>query len=289
MAERDRAEFNVLDVRIRSFMLEVTTVVECRINCRFCPQKIFLSAYKSPKRTLSFEDFKKALDKIPEDVIIIFAGFAEPYLNKDCTKMLLHAHKKGHPVSIFTTGTGMTLEDVALIKDIPFHSFPHGGFVLHLPDDEGFANIKIDDTYLQVLQSLKEAGIQNFRPISMGSVHGSIRHIFPRDTVKKQEMNSRAGNLNNESLSASYASRYHKTDVICGRDEYLYNNVMLPNGDIVLCCQDYGMKHILGNIYEKTYEEIVPDPLASYELCKNCTRAIELPINFPKFRLEKKR
>jgi len=32
-----------------------------------------------------------------------------------------------------------------------------------------------------------------------------------------------------------------------GQDR-IFRNVLLPNGDVVLCCMDYGLDHILGNL-----------------------------------------
>ena len=32
---------------------------------------------------------------------------------------------------------------------------------------------------------------------------------------------------------------------------------MLPDGRVLLCCMDYGMKHVLGNLTEQSYEEIM--------------------------------
>ena len=178
--------------------------------------------------------------------------------------------------------TGMTEEDVYSIQHIPFSEFPHGGFVLHLADNEGYAKIKVDNAYLGLLKTIKEANIHNILLRTMGSVHMSVRPIFSQDDVTKQTMNTRAGYLSKEGIQVEQSPISHKGQVTCGRDEYLYNNVLLPNGDIVLCCQDFGLKHILGNIFKDSYEEIIPSPFASYELCKRCHNAIQLPHNFPK-------
>ena len=85
---------------------------------------------------MTLENFKKVIDKLPKEIRITFSGFTEPWLNKHCTDMLLYAHEQGHPVSAFSTGVGMTLDDVERIKDIPFTQGPNGGFCLHLPDQE---------------------------------------------------------------------------------------------------------------------------------------------------------
>jgi sulfatase maturation enzyme AslB (radical SAM superfamily) len=283
MTENHTLKYNALNVDIPFLMMEITTGAGCKVDCKFCPQKTFLKAYKSNKRKLSFDDFVIALDKLPNNMIIIFSGFAEPFLNNECAKMILYASEKGHPVSVFTTGTGMSVEDVDAIKSIQFSAFPHGGFVLHLADNEGYANINVDDTYLHLLNTIKEANIHNILFRTMGSLHTAIKNIFPQELVQTQTMNSRAGYLTNEGITVEYGTCSHSGQVICGRDEYLYNNVMLPNGDVTLCCQDFGMKHILGNLFDEPYNNIVPDPLASFELCKSCHNAINIPKNFPKF------
>ncbi len=278
-------KYHLQDFKIPAYMMEVTTVVGCKVNCSFCPQKTFLKQYESSKRTLSFVDFKTAVDKMPDTVIIIFAGFAEPFLNENCTEMILYAHEKGHPISIFTTAVGMTLKDVDLIKNIPFSAYPHGGFKLHLPDEKMVANIKITEDYLQVLEALKREQLHEFSAMAMGAVHPDVTHLFPQEIVRNPQMNSRSGNLDREGVTDEYTRSGHEGRVICGRVEYIYNNVMLPNGDVVLCCQDYKMEAVLGNILEQSFEEILPDPLSSYELCKSCIYAIKVPSNFPVLKL----
>jgi len=276
-------EYKALKVSIPTFVMEITTGVGCVVACKFCPQKTFLKAYKSNMRKLTLRNFENIIDKIPNSVVIVFSGFAEPFLNDDCAKMILYASRKGHPVSVFTTGTGMSMKDLHEICDIKFSAYPHGGFVLHLADAEGFAKIKVDDDYLKLLKAIQEADIHNLLLRSMGALHPGIAHIFQQDLVKTQAMNSRAGYLAAEGVETNCNSCTQGSAVMCGRDEYIYNNVLLPNGDVVLCCQDFGMKHVLGNLLENSYEDMIPKPLSVFELCKKCHNAIRLPINFPQF------
>lgn len=35
-------------------------------------------------------------------------------------------------------------------------------------------------------------------------------------------------------------------------------NVILPNGDVLLCCNDYGMQHALGNFMTSDYPALHP-------------------------------
>ena len=55
----------------------------------------------------------------------------------------------------------------------------------------------------------------------------------------------------------------------CIRSSEYKINVMLPNGDVVLCCQDYGLKHRLGNLLETNYNKLKRD--GNYELCLSCS------------------
>ena len=42
---------------------------------------------------------------------------------------------------------------------------------------------------------------------------------------------------------------------LCG--QALNHNILLPDGRVLLCCMDYGMKHVLGNLTEQSYAEIM--------------------------------
>lgn len=73
--------------------LEITTRIGCSINCKFCPQKLLIDNYTSVKRDImmSFETFKRCIDKLPASVEIHFTGMSEPWGNPECTKMVEYA------------------------------------------------------------------------------------------------------------------------------------------------------------------------------------------------------
>ena len=265
--------------------IEFTTSIDtkngCVVDCVFCPQRTLQKSYKG-ERFLSLKNFKKAVDKIPEEIRVTFAGFTEPWLNPKTTDMLLYAHKKGHPISVFTTGIGMKMSDIEKIKDIPYAGNPNGGFVLHLPDQERKAKHPITDRYVKVIEKFGEVhkDIQNFTLMCMGTVHESVRHVFPE--APTYQMWSRAGNLLGESIMKpellnrkdEYKSVYHgEQPMTCGCLEKLYHNIMLPNGDVSLCCMDYGLEHILGNLLDQEYEDVIPEDNTCFNLCKFCENA----------------
>ena len=113
--------------------MEITTKVGCKNACVYCPQSKLKKIYskRSNISQLSFDTFKKCVDKIPKYVIIDFGGMSEPWLNSETPKMVLYAHEQGHRIRIFTTLVGMNLQDIDLIKSIrPMElalHFPSGG------------------------------------------------------------------------------------------------------------------------------------------------------------------
>lgn len=275
--------------------LEITTIIPlkgCVVDCVFCPQRTLESRYKG-ETTLSVDGFKKLIDKVPKEIRITFAGFTEPWMNKYCTDMVLYAHEQGHPVSIFTTGIGMSVEDMQRIKHIPFAPNPNGGFILHLPDQGRLAKHPITNGYIKLLEYIKsiEHEIVNFGTMSMGQeMHEDIKHIYP--TAPVHEMWGRAGNLLGEALlkpelnnlKDGYKTVFHgNQDMTCSCDERLYHNVLLPNGDVSLCCMDYGLENILGNLYNQSYEEIIPQPYSTFKICRSCENGIKVDSDIIKF------
>jgi hypothetical protein len=189
----------------------------------------------------------------------------------------------------------MSVSDMERIKHIPFAGNPNGGFVLHLPDNELLAKHPISNKYIEVIEyigSIRDE-IKNFYIMSMGSVHEKIKHVF--DGIQPSEMWSRAGNLRHESilkpellnLKDKYKTIYHgDKEMTCNCYERLYHNILLPNGDVSLCCMDYGLDHILGNLFTQEYDDILPAPFSTFDLCKFCENAIA--PDSPHFDAEKK-
>lgn len=264
--------------------MEITTVVPekgCVVDCVFCPQRTLEKAYKGERR-MDLSKYKSAIDKIPNNVRITFAGFVEPWMHSQCTEMVLYAHATGHPISAFTTGVGVSIDDIEAIKHIPFAGKPNGGFVLHLPDQDRKAKHPINKKYVETIEHFGKIAheIQNFSVMVMaGEVHESVRHVFPQ--APSYAMWSRAGNLIGETilkpelLNNPFKTIYHDIDkMTCGCEERMYHNVMLPNGDISLCCMDYGVTEITGNIFDQSYNEVIPKPYSCYDMCKYCENGV---------------
>ena len=267
--------------------LEITTSIPpkgCVVDCAFCPQRLLMQKYDSVK-TLTYENFVKVIDKLPKEIRITFSGFTEPFLNKRTSDMILYAHSKGHRISVFTTGVGLTIEDIKKIKHINFYNGPNSGFCLHLPDEERIAKHPITPKYIETIEYIKsiENEIKGFYVMSMGNeIHNSVRHIYP--TAHVPTFWSRAGNLLGEAIIKPELEKikdrfnhmeHGDKNMTCNCIETLYHNVLLPDGRMSLCCMDYGLEQILGNLFEQEYDDIVPVPFSCFSLCSHCENGIE--------------
>ena len=232
--------------------IEITTKIGCPINCTYCPQKKTVTAYKKKSNLLqmSFDVFKRCIDNVPKKVEIIFSGFCEPWLNPECTKMVLYAHKKGHVISVYTTLIGMTLTDIDLLESIPFRVF-----IVHLPFNKKNENIKIDEQYLALLSKISQSRIDpNYIGIHIREEEPALKQILK--VLKGKEIdheiaNTRASNLD-ETINSPPLRKNGK--ISCPRN--LRVNILLPNGDVVLCCMDFGLRHTLGNLLNSDYKSL---------------------------------
>ena len=283
-------------------LMEITTVIACNVKCNFCPQELLIKEYASMNdiqnitygspEVMTFEMFKICLSKIPKSVPIAFSGYAEPFLNSECAKMIVYAHDSGYSIQVYSTLVGLTVEDIDLIKHIPFKNFQ-----VHLPDDEMFAKIAVNKKYLEVVKKLITSDIDNLTGMTMGTLHSSIKKILKPDIIAGI-MNDRSGNIIRADLNEKdlkfIAPKFiqKKGPLVCnkasklGLTHELDENVLLPNGDVALCCNDYGLQNILGNLTKssyshlfnnKNYEKIVKEMKSedSKIICRNCSFAMD--------------
>lgn len=262
--------------------MEITTRIGCRVMCSVCPQELLVRRFREEGETaqlMSLETFKTCVDKIPPEIFIAFSGMAEPFLNPDCSDMIRYAADAGHRLSLYTTCLGMTCADVEKISSLEFRRF-----VLHLPDRDSNARIPVTKQYLEVLSAILQHTSLTPHLSAMGPLHEQIVPLLEGRVVSNQmeELYSRGG-------SVDCGHKRHATGAIyCSRCPSLQQNVLLPNGDVLLCCMDYGLEHRLGNLLRDSYSDLhrspamdrlrraQQDPAAGDVLCRRCEAAVEI-------------
>ena len=248
----------VLDGAYFRPVLEITPKIGCSVNCRFCPQALFVKRYFANNynraQEMSFENFKKCIDKTPQNLIVQFMGFVEPFLCKDITKMMRYVHNSGRDVTLSTTLVGLTLEQFKEIENIPFQFV-----MLHVPDKNNYAHIPMTDEYFEVLDyvlNIKRPDGSSFVDVAncQCEPHPQIVKRLANRLSVSWNMFDRAGNLNDDKLPVT-VEKYGR--LACVLSENLDYNVLLPDGTVVLCCMDWGLEYNLGNLLLQSYEEII--------------------------------
>ncbi len=274
-------------------MMEITTKIGCKMNCRFCPQGILNEAYYKLDycpQYMTFDVYKKCIDKIPENVDIHFSGMCEPWLNRECTKMVKYAHYTHHRIHVYTTLVGMKEDDYFEIKKIPFSRF-----VIHIPDENDNSHFDLNEDYRQLLKLIVDDHRKHEFIIDSFSCHGIVNHeiqdiVYSLNLPINSKMYDRAGNVTEKCDISQDTVR--DGNIICKwcGGIALSNNVLLPNGLVVLCCMDYKLNYPLGNLLEtsysdvcegrlkKTYREMMTSNAHGNIICRRCYRSESIDI-----------
>ena len=233
--------------------IEVTLAMGCRVNCKYCPQALLLEKYfkDKPKRksVMEFEDFKIIISKVKRGGTICFSGMCEAFHNKQCTDMILYAYEQGYKISLLTTLIGAEKSDIDRLKRVKFDSI-----TLHIPDEQENSKIIVDDKYLEVFHTF-HSSFQVSSYSCHGAPHHDIVNYLSEKIVLSSKMFDRAGNLQIGKKSSP------KGEIVCmvGTIGHYGNWTpqVLPDGTVTLCCMDYAMKHVLGNILTMEVGEII--------------------------------
>lgn len=236
--------------------LEITTNIGCSVACSYCPQGVLLDNYNG-ELNLSMERFKQCISKVPKTESIFFAGFSEPWLNEECSEMVSYTYSLGYSIYANTTLEGITINDVMQLQYLHFDNF-----AVHLPD-VGMST-KADIFYLNRLAMVISL-IDNVELRKHLELDPPVADMVEYMTVKQMTLNDRAGNAD---LPHQKTTGELKE---CGNAN---RHVLLPNGDVVLCCMDYGLKHVLGNLIKDDYQVIKDNANElNKTLCYDCIYA----------------
>lgn len=220
--------------------IEITTVLPCINSCKFCPQSLLKASYKGD-RYLEFERFANILSKLPKNIRIDFAGFSEPFANRESSMMMRYAFDQGYRVSLYTTLVGITDSDIDLIAKIPFSPC-----VIHMPDNTNFI-VRDEDRWIENFRKFRDKVVVTEQHYHIGEPSNKIKEALRWGI--KGEVQPRGGNVDPSVCSLPYKKGILKCSAIP-------TGVVLPNGDVVVCCMDYGLKHKLGNLLTDSYEDL---------------------------------
>jgi radical SAM protein with 4Fe4S-binding SPASM domain len=242
-------------------VMELTTMIGCPVMCTFCPQDNLRDNYGKDIKYMQPMDLITVLAKLPKNTRIDFSGMSEPWANPACTTMLETVIYMGFKVAIYTTLYGMT--DPEKVRKI-LESYPDQVEVimLHLPDSNGnMKGWKPTTEWMNAFETMIKIQV----PCGIGAMtmdKSGVVHEFLHPYVKQLagwQGHTRADSLDPEQVKGQALSVTPRNEfaLTCRSTPFYDRNVLLPNGDVVLCCMDYNLKHVIGNLLKQTYEEMM--------------------------------
>ena len=268
---------------------EITTQMGCKVNClKYCPQEKILAQYKG-NRVMSFGMFEKFMETIPDGLPIFFSGLSEPFQNQECIDMIEWCHANGHPITIFSTLTGLTPEHAKRLVKIPITKF-----VWHLPDPY-LPCVYLSDDYYCLGDNkicLKRKGKKHeVSHECLGIRNANIPNNTPEYQETRQIIEDHF-KVPKEYMDMGVGFKSHLCEGMARHDTPIKKHgrrtciflqtpgyQLSPNGDVCFCCMVRGITEKVGNLYEETYSQLAAKhPAMSYRMatdpnsiCHICT------------------
>jgi hypothetical protein len=174
-------------------------------------------------------------------------------------------------------------------------------FTVHIPDEERNAKFIITDEYIKTLSyALDNCGVTGLN--CPGTIHHAVREIVKSSGLPCcTAMHDRAGYVVHPQASPSPKAGGR---IICAFDPDCVDDFerlcpvapsVRPDGRVVPCCMDFGMKHVLGNLLEQNWEEVRRNKefirfMKGFDeendtLCRSCSSAVSV-TRLPAWRLK---
>lgn len=251
--------------------IEITMDIGCANMCDYCPQDLFINTYfnkygKNSERHMTLENIKKYFSTIPKDLEVHFAGFSEPLVGDEFLDILQWLTGEGYKSTIFTKLNGVELKVLKKAIEIGVEAVN-----IHITDNNNRTLIKEDESYIdkisKALRILKHKDVYTM-VTCLGEVSENLKEVLNKyDSISlnigSNFINGRAGQVKREYINET---EYRTNSIDCCKslNRNLKFNVLLPNGIVTLCCMDFGLNHILGNLKEQSYEEVHNRDMANH-------------------------
>lgn len=193
-----------------SVSLEISTY--CNRKCHYCPNK----DYETPKEFMSWDIFKSAIAQLKEikyTGIIQYHFFNEPLFDERLTDFVKY------------TSSNLPNATQVLISN---------GDLLNIEKAKELSEAGIDKFVVTVHDINPERNLERLKPVKE----------FLREKMRLQTSNELY--LANRGGAVDIENEKRKTDFKKCPD--IRTLIITNNGDIILCCQDYFRKYVMGNI-----------------------------------------
>lgn len=224
--------------------VSIETSTYCNRKCDYCPNK----DNETPKNYIDKQIFQEAirqLKKIKFSGIFEYCFYNEPLFDPNLINLVKYA-KNELPNCI--------------------HSLTTNGDLLTIEKANELIDAGIDKFIVTIHDKNPERAYER-----LSKVKDVIKDKMRLQTIHNLDLQNRGGDVD----ISKYEYQKHK---VCPN---ILKLVIVINGDVVLCCNDYYKKHVMGNImktnivdiwksYANLREELLEKNIARLDICKKC-------------------
>ncbi len=263
--------------------LEISVKVGCGLFCTYCPQDNYIEKYKkkypTDNKLLSIEVFEMCMKNISKNTHIKWSGFTESLDNKFFPYFCEYLKNNGYRQSISTTlkgGKGSVewfLNNMEIFDKVTFH----------LPDGDDLMKCKVDQKYIKNLKKALSGPTgngwnerENKKRMSVHLIGNRFNYdvnsvvnsfiksgkINKSQIIKAKVLNTRNSSIGEQEINLDHIS-FRDESLVARTDDIYYcayrrlnQGVLLPNGNVSLCCQDFSLEYILGNLIGETLDDL---------------------------------
>ena len=198
--------------------IEISTY--CNRKCHYCPNK----DYETPKEFMSWDIFKKIISDLKDinySGVIYLSLFNEPLFDDRLVEFTKYIHKE--------------LPDVIQL-------LISNGDLLNVEKAKELVDAGMDKFLITVHDANPERNLERLKPVKE-----FLKEKMRLQTSNELYLENRGGTvkIKDEKRKAQYKTCQGIRGLTISKD-----------GNIILCCQDYFKKYIMGNVMEKSILEI---------------------------------
>lgn len=221
--------------------VEFTLTAACALGCSYCPQGAYARAYRTRPgpRSMTLDNYERMLVNIADTTRNIdFSGYAEPLHNPYWLEIFRHTLDRGYTVTLFSTLADASCDDLDRLSDLAISRI-----YVHLLD-----RIAQRDKLSFFIERCREHN-RDFVFIYFDEDGRELASAFQGQvSCERWTAHSRAGLLD-------VGRRYVPGPVSCC-EQREFCSVVLPNGDVHICCMDFALQHRIGNLLERPLSQI---------------------------------
>jgi uncharacterized Fe-S cluster-containing radical SAM superfamily protein len=257
--------------------LNVTTTSGCKGRCAYCPEDRFKAAMADRPRYLSASELCELLPNLAGThfEVVSFGGFSEPFDNPEIVELvtLVSEQEFVDEIAVYSNGEAMTPATMRRLAGVRFGTVDiscHGFEIDTYRRTRSFIDPRAVRSNVMFLLE-NHANIDKLT-ISVSGPYGSEQSLAELEalcdtfgaTLLRRDLHTRAGllrigrdrNDRSDDGGARNSRRSRSGPFRCAKFDF-EKPVLIPGGDISLCCQDFALRYVVGNLHEETFAGIM--------------------------------